>query len=201
MRWRVFASLPFLIAPIVALAQDIEPRLFANVPVGVNFLLAGYAYTSGGLSLDPAIPIANPRLQTSNALMAYARAIDVYGLSGKVDVVVPYTWLSGTALYRGDPIERVVSGFGNPAFRLSVNFYGAPALTMEEFASYRQDLIVGGSLRVSVPVGQYDSTRIVNIGTNRWSFKPELGMSKAFEPWTFEIMGVGDVLYGQRRFL
>lgn len=184
-----FALSAILFATPRVHAQDIEPRQFSNVPVGVNFLVAGYAYSRGGFSLDPALPITNPSLQTSNAFLAYARALDLWGLSGKFDVVVPYTWLSGTAEFRGQPMERIVSGFGDPAFRLSMNFYGAPALTMKEFAGYEQDLIIGGSLRVTVPASQYDSTKVVNIGTNRWSFKPEFGMSKAVGPWTFEVTG------------
>jgi hypothetical protein len=74
----------------------------------------------------------------------------------------------------------------DPAFRLSVNFYGAPALSLKEFSSYEQDLIVGGSLQVSVPAGQYDNTRLINIGSNRWYFKPEIGFSKALGLWTLE---------------
>jgi hypothetical protein len=69
---------------------------------------------------------------------------------------------------------------------LSVNLYGAPALTLKEFAAYEQDLIIGASLRVVAPWSQYDDTRLVNIGTNRWSFKPEIGISKALGPWTLE---------------
>ena len=105
--------------------------------------------------------------------------LDLWGMSGKFDAIVPYTWLSGTADFRGEQVERIVNGFMDPRFRLSVNFYGAPALSLPEFRHYQQDLIVGASLQVSVPVGQYDETRIVNLGTNRWSFKPELGVSKA----------------------
>ena len=67
-----------------------------------------------------------------------------------------------------------------------MNLYGAPALTLKEFQNYQQDLIVGVSLQVSVPSGQYDPSKLVNIGTNRWSFKPELGVSKAVGPWTLE---------------
>ena len=75
----------------------------------------------------------------------------------------------------------------DPIFRLSANFYGAPALTLKEFAGYEQDLIIGGSLRVIAPGGQYDDTRVVNIGMNRWSFKPEVGASKAIGRWTLEL--------------
>jgi hypothetical protein len=170
-----------------ARAQEIEPRAYSNAPVGVNFLIAGYAYTRGGLLFDSAVPITNAHLNTSNAVLAYARVLDLWGMSGKFDVIVPYTWLSGTADFQGEPVERTVSGFANPAFRMSINLYGAPALTLKEFAEWEQDLIIGASLRVVAPWGQYDPSRIVNIGTNRWSFKPEIGMSKAVGPWTLEL--------------
>ena len=174
------------IAPAVH-AQDIEPRAYSNAPIGVNFLIAGYAYTRGGLSLDPSLPITDPLLKTSNAVLAYARVIELGGQSAKVDVIVPYTWLDGTALYRGDPVARTVDGAADASVRLSVNFLGAPALRLPEFARYEQDLIVGASLRVTAPTGQYDRTRLVNIGTNRWSFRPEVGVSKASGPWTLEL--------------
>ncbi len=79
-----------------------------------------------------------------------------------------------------------MNGFGDPAFRVSVNVYGAPALTLPEFTDWQQDLIVGASLRVSAPWGQYDDSRVVNIGSHRWAFKPEVGASKAVGPWTLE---------------
>ena len=168
-------------------AQEIEPRAYSNTPVGVNFLIGGYAYTRGGIPTDTALPITNPRLHTSNAVVGFARAFDLWGLSAKVDAVVPYTWLSGSADYQGAALERVVNGFSDPAFRLSVNLYGAPALALPEFASYHQDLIIGASLRVFAPWGQYDPSRLVNIGTNRWAFKPEIGVSKAIDSWTLEL--------------
>jgi hypothetical protein len=65
--------------------------------------------------------------------------------------------------------------------------FGAPALSVKNFANYKQDLIVGVSLQVSVPLGQYDDSKLINLGSNRWSFKPELGISKAWGPWTFEL--------------
>lgn len=171
----------------VAHAQEIEPRAYSNAPVGVNFLIAGYVFTQGGLAFDPALPVKDPELDTSNAVIGYARVIDLWGMSGKFDAIVPYTWLSGTASLDGQPIERVVDGFADPKFRLSVNLIGAPSLSLQEFADYQQDLIIGASLQVSAPLGQYDSSRVVNIGSNRWSFKPELGVSKTLGRWTMEI--------------
>jgi hypothetical protein len=133
------------------------------------------------------VPITNANLTTSNAVLAYARVLDLWGKSGKFDVIVPVTRLSGTADYQGVPLERTVSGPGRPAFRLSMNLVGSPALRLREFAGWQQDLIVGASVQVSPPWGQYDPGKIVNIGTNRWSFKPEIGVSKAVGPWTLEV--------------
>jgi hypothetical protein len=169
-----------------ARAQEIEPRAYSNAPIGVNFLIAGYAYTEGAVPFDASLPIKNANLKTSSAVLAYARVLDLWGQSAKLDAVLPYTWLSGSAESAGEPIERNVSGFADPRFRLSVNLYGAPALTLKEFRDYQQNLIVGASLQVSAPSGQYDPSRVVNIGTNRWSFKPEFGVSQALGQWTLE---------------
>ncbi len=170
----------------VAHAQEIEPRAYSNAPIGVNFLIAGYAYTEGAVPFDTSLPVKNANLKTSSAVLAYARVLDLWGKSAKFDAILPYTWLSGSAERAGEPVERNVSGFADPRFRLSVNLYGAPALTLKEFKNYEQDLIVGASLQVSVPSGQYDPSKLVNIGTNRWFFKPEVGVSQALGPWTLE---------------
>lgn len=178
--------LGYLLAAFATQAQDIEPRQYSNAPVGVNFLVGGYAYTQGGLAFDSSLPVDDPHLETNSGVLGFARALDLWGYSGKVDAAVPYTWLSGDAGYQGETVNRDVNGFGDPLIRLSVNLYGAPALQFRDFASYRQDLIVGAALQVSVPLGQYDDTRLVNIGTHRWFFRPSLGVSKAVGPWIWE---------------
>ena len=167
-------------------AQEIEPRSYSNAPVGINFVIVGYGYTQGGFPTDTGLPITDPKLDTSNTVFAYARSLELWGKSAKFDAIVPYTWLSGTAIYNGQPVDRVVNGPGDPLFRVSMNLYGAPPLSLKEFSSYQQDLIVGVSLQVSPPWGQYDSERLVNIGANRWRFKPEIGVSKALGAWTLE---------------
>lgn len=168
-------------------AQELEPRAYSNTPVGLNFLLAGYGYTQGNLAFDPSVPIENADLHTNSATLAWARSLGIRGHSAKVDVILPYTWVSGSALFQGQPRRREVSGFADPRVRYSVNLYGAPALSLKEFSGYRQDVIIGASLQVSVPVGQYDDSKLVNIGTNRWAFKPELGISKSWGPWTVDM--------------
>lgn len=168
-------------------AQELEPRAYTNTPVGINFLLAGYGYQDGDVATDPSLPIEDAQVHIHTALVAYARSFGILGKSAKVDVVVPYSWLSGSATFRGQPEERTVDGFADPRFRLSVNLYGAPALTLEEFASYEQNVILGVSMQIMPPLGQYDSAKAVNIGSHRWAFKPEIGVSKGLGPLSFEL--------------
>ena len=115
-----------------ARAQDLEPRAYVDTPVGMNFLIASYAYSEGGVSTDPSLPIEGAELQLNNFVRGYARALNVFGKSGKIDLIVPFSQLSGSALLAGQPVEREVTGFGDPQLRFSVNFYGAPALSMKE---------------------------------------------------------------------
>ena len=187
-------------------AQEIEPRAYSNIPIGVNFLLAGYGYSEGGLVTDPALPLENANLQTHTSVFAYARSFEVGGQSGKFDLILPYAWISGTADYAGQPREREVSGFGDPLLRFSLNLYGAPALSVQDLASYQQDIIIGASVQFSVPSGRYDADKLVNVGANRWFVKPELGLSKALGPWTLELATAvtffgdnDDFLSGKRR--
>jgi hypothetical protein len=184
----------------VAHAQDIEPRAYSNAPVGVNFIMVGYAYTKGGLSFDPALPVTNASIETKGVVLTYTRAVDLWGKSGKVDVLVPYTFLSGSADFAGETVERVVNGFGDPLFRASVNFYGAPALTLKEFANYRQNWIIGASLRASIPSGQYDKSHAVNLGANRWSIRPEIGISKAAGALTLELTAGATLFSANKEF-
>jgi hypothetical protein len=175
-----------VIAPKVG-AVDLEPRAYSNIPVGQNFIVAAYAYMNGGVAFSPAVPIKDAQLEVHNSIFAYARSLDIWGRSGKFDIIVPHAWFSGQALVAGESQSRAVGGFGDPVVRLYVNLLGAPALSVKEFANYKQDTILGVSLAVSAPGGQYDDQRLVNIGTNRWYFKPEIGLSKALGPVTLEL--------------
>jgi len=183
----VLAVMALLFAATQALAGEIEPRSYVNTPVGINFLLAGYAYSDGGLSTAASSPIKDAQLKMHTGILAYARTLDVWGKSGKFDVILPYSQLSGSAMVAGQAREREVSGLNDPRFRFSVNFYGAPALSLQEFANYQQDLIIGASVQVSAPLGRYDQDKLVNLGNNRWFVKPDIGISKTWGPLTLEL--------------
>jgi outer membrane putative beta-barrel porin/alpha-amylase len=176
-----------LLGATIVEAQELEPRAYANAPAGLNFLILGYAYTTGEVALDTSAPIEDGEVTIHSAFLGYARSLGLWGRTAKVDLVLPYAWLSGSAKFAGEPVTREVSGFGDPRVRFSWLFYGAPSLTLDEFEDYTPDLILGASFAVTAPLGQYDSDKLVNIGTNRWSFKPEFGISKTWGPVTLEL--------------
>jgi len=188
---KIFSILAFLVLLTLVYskvqAQDLEPRAYANIPIGLNFLLLGYSYSQGGISTDPASPLEDAELVVHTLISAYVHAFELEGMSSKISIVAPYACASGSAQAFGQLRERDICGLADPRFKLTVNFYGAPALSLKKFASYRQDVIVGASFQVSPPAGQYDSSKLLNIGTNRWSFEPEIGVSKAIGPLTAEL--------------
>jgi hypothetical protein len=167
-------------------AQSMEPLSYTNSPIGLNFLVVGYGYQTGNVLVDPSLPLTNVHATVDNAFVAYDRIVDFWGQSGGVSIVMPYAWLSAT----GDVFEQQKkvdrTGLSDFVFKVSVNLFGAPALSLKDFSNYHQNLIIGLSLQVTAPTGQYYSSKLVNIGTNRWSAKPELGVSKALGPWTLE---------------
>lgn len=168
--------------------QSLDPRSYVNTPVGMNFLVAAYAYSTGSVLFDPTVPITNGDLTVNGPLVGVARALDYWGLSGKADMGTGFVCLDGQGESNGVVHYRNICGMSDPVVRLSVNFLGAPALRLPAFAAYRQNVLVGASLRVGMPLGQYDPSKLANIGTNRWSFKPEVGVSKALGRLTLELL-------------
>src|SRR5438093_4023685 len=116
-----------LAAATTAKAQELEPRAFANAPVGLNFLILGYGYSRGDVSLDTSAPIEDGKVTVHSAVLAYARSLDAWGRTAKLDLVLPYAWLSGSAKIAGKPVEREVSGLGDPDTPLVSLLRGAGA--------------------------------------------------------------------------
>jgi len=183
-----FTAVLLLLGVSSVSAQELEPRKYTNLPVGVNFVGAGYAYTAGGVSFDPSIPLDNANIKINGPVLAYVRSIKIGGMSGRVNMALPYAWLSGSADYEGNRVSRDVSGLGDTRLGLTVNIVGAPPLSLSEYSSYNQDLIIGAGFQVYMPLSQYDPEKMVNIGTNRFTFKPEFGISKAFGRFSMELI-------------
>ncbi len=181
--WRLAAVL--LGAPLGA--QELEPRALVNAPVGAHFVVVSTGYSRGNLLFDPAVPIEDARGDVWSAAGGLVRAIDVGGLSGKIGLVVPFATGTWKGTLSGADTSTSRTGFADPQVQLAVNFIGAPALTLTEFRGYRQKTVVGAQLTVSVPLGQYYPDRLINLGSNRWAFRPRLGVSQVVgRRWALE---------------
>ena len=167
-------------------AQTLEPKLYANIPIGLNVLVIGYGHTEGAIPENTSLGLENPNLNINSAFLAYAKTFDLFGRNTKFDIIMPYSTLDGTAQQFGTDVSREVHGMGDTKARISFNILGAPALSFQEFASYQPDTIIGVSLQVSIPTGQYDGSKLINIGTNRWALKPGIGISKTISDFTLE---------------
>lgn len=170
-------------------AQELELRTYANAPVGVNFIATGYGRSAGNVLLDPSLPIEDLDAKVNVLFLRYTRTLSLFGKAAKVKVLLPYSWGRWTGKLEGVPRERELAGPGDAHLSFDLNFLGAPALGRAEFKDYRQKTIVGASLRLTVPTGEYDSTKLINLGSNRWTTRVQLGASHALDRWVLELSG------------
>ncbi len=183
--WAVLLTL-LAVAASVGEAQELEPRAYRTLPKGLNFAVLGYQFSSGNVLVDPTVPIQDLNVDVSVTTLGYLRSFGVAGRSASITVAVPYVFMSGSAVVQGVPMSDSRSGSADMRMQCAVNLFGGPALSPREFAQYRQRRNLGVSLTVTAPTGQYDPSRLINFGTNRWAFKPELGYSSILGPWIFE---------------
>jgi len=158
-------------------AQDLDPRAYARAPVDATVLIAGFNYTYGSVILDPTLPIKDLEAKVSSPMLGVVRTFSLFGLTSQAFVVLPYSWVQASGKVFGEDSSITRSGFGDMRFRISTLFLGAPAATLEEFTKSSPQTVLGASLTVITPTGQFFSNKLINLGTNRWSFKPEIGLS------------------------
>ena len=167
----------FLLFMIKVSVQDLDPRAYVRVPVDATVLIAGFNYTYGSVVLDPTLPIKDLEAKVESPMLGIARTFSLFGLTSQAFVVLPYSWAQASGKVFGEDSSITRTGFGDTRIRVSVLLLGAPAATVEEFAKSSPQNVLGVSLTVTAPTGQFFSNKLINLGTNRWSFKPELGLS------------------------
>ncbi|MCL7963178.1 MAG: transporter [marine benthic group bacterium] len=178
--WRapVLFALLHLALPIGLAAQDVQPRVYTPAPVGVNAITLNYAFSTGGLLFDKTVPVENVDGDVHSFTPAYSRTLGVFGLSARADIAAPFVigeW-TGDVEVRGETTASR-TGFGDPVARFALFLIGAPARSREEFTRVGKRTVLGATVRVRVPLGQYDGSRLINLGSNRWAFSPQLGVS------------------------
>jgi hypothetical protein len=170
----------------VAPAQELNPRAYVITPMGTNAITLGYSHVEGDPDLSGAAPITDAHGHVDVAALGLYRSLDLFGRSANMALGIPYAVgnFSGTAA--DAPRHATRSGFLDSSLRLAVNLIGGPAMEPKEFGKWHQDVLLGVSLKIVAPTGQYDPTSVINLGTNRWAFKPEIGYSQRWDHWVLD---------------
>jgi hypothetical protein len=176
-----------LFLPASIAAQELEPRTFSPAPAGTNFVAVTYARTTGSVVLDPTLPVAGFTAKFHTAALSYSHAFGLWGRQTTVAATLPYFWGSGNGLLSGVPARLYRSGLGDTHIRVAYFLVGSPAVSPEEFKKRTAKTVIGASLSVVAPFGQYDPKLLINIGANRWAFKPEIGFSRTLGSWMLEV--------------
>jgi len=173
-------------------AQELTPRAYWPAPKGTKLAVLGYSYSWGDVITDPSLPIFGVDSKLSRAQLAYLQTVSLAGRSANFLFELPYTWGSTVGEINGAPQRRELSGIGDVAVTLSVNFMGAPSMTPADFQNLRRNphQILGASLKVLAPTGDYEQDRVLNVGGNRWAYRAELGYMIPLRPkWLLELEG------------
>jgi hypothetical protein len=168
-------------------AQEMEPRAYSPAPIGAQFVVLTFAHQTGDVLLDSSLPLRDVTVGINAASMGYGRTFSLAGRQANVAVLWPYLWGTVTGTVLEDQLTVRRSGGADLRARFSMLLKGGPALELPEFAARKPRTIVGASLSIIAPTGQYDPRRLVNPGSNRWAFKPEIGISKPKGRWTIEL--------------
>jgi hypothetical protein len=164
-------------ANVAALAQDLTPRTYWPAPKGTRLLVFGYAYQTGDVVTDPSIPLTGVDSRIDSGVIAYQQTLDLFGRTGNFQLEVPYVDGTTTGMVSDEPGRRDVTGFGDMAATLTINLMGAPSMSPVEFQELRHSPrpILGTSIKIVAPTGEYEKDKLINIGTNRWAVRFRLG--------------------------
>ena len=165
-----------LAAPLAA-AQEMEPRAYSPSPVGMSYVVVSSSWSSGSVVFDPTLPITDVHANVDGITVAVGHTFDLFGRLGQISAALPYVRGDLTGQIQEQAASTSRSGLSDARFRLSVNLLGNPAMSPRDFARSPRRTILGASVSVAAPTGQYYPGKLINLGNNRWAIKPEVGVS------------------------
>lgn len=172
------AVLPILLIAEGSRAQDLDPRAYARIPVNVTVVVAGFGYSNGGFVTDATVPVDDLQAKIGSPSLGVVHSFALLGRTAQVSAALPYAWGDVSGTVYGEPQSTTRSGLGDMRLRFSWLLLGAPAATLAELTGAPRKTILGTSLSITAPTGQYFPDKMINIGTSRLAFKPELAVSQ-----------------------
>ena len=182
-----------LLVALPATAQELDPRRWSHVPMGINIAGGGYAYTEADFSVDPVLRLEGVELEMDTWMARYTRTFELFAKSARVTLTQPYQDGRWTGVLNGVSASTKRGGLSDTVVRFAINLIGAPPLEGKEYAAYRAqtdvETIVGVGLAVQLPTGEYMEDKLINLGTNRYTFRPQLGVVHSRGKWSMELTG------------
>lgn len=173
----------------IAAGQDLAPRAYVITAVSSNAITVTYSYYSGSLLFDGALPVTGATGKINIPNLTYYHSLNFFGRSANVLASLPYGVGNLQGKVEGAEGHLYRSGLLDSMYRFSVNLKGGPAMPIDEFHKWQQKMLIGASLKIVAPTGQYDPTKLINWGNNRWAFKPEVGYSQRWGHWVLDAYG------------
>jgi hypothetical protein len=159
-------------------AQDLAPRAYVITPTNSHAIILSSSFNSGAVLVDPTAPVDDGKGSFQVLSLGYYQSLNFLGRSANLNIVLPYARGNFEGKIDDSPLQAYRSGLADARVRFSVNLNGGRAMRLDDYMKWTEKRLIGVSLTVSVPTGQYDPARLANTGTNRFGFKPELGMSR-----------------------
>jgi hypothetical protein len=184
--WLGAAASVLVLAEASARAQELSPRAYLITPVRANAVTVANIFNDGDLHFEGTVPVTGATGRLNMPSVTLYHSLRFFGRSTNVAATVAYGVGTFQGTVVGAEIEAYRSGLFDSVFRFSVNLKGAPAMGPADFVKWRQKLLIGASLKVVAPTGQYDPTKLINLGANRWAFKPEIGLSRRWGNWILD---------------
>jgi Putative MetA-pathway of phenol degradation len=207
-RYLAAAAVAALLCSAGPAAQELQPRAYWPLPRDSNTLIIGYQRTQGDVLVDASLPVDGVEARADFLLVGYQRTFDLFGRTASVNLNQPFADSSTSGIVGGQFVRRDVNGLADFRARFAVNLKGAPSMDRAGFLAWLRNpqTIVGASVLVQAPTGQYDADRYINLGTNRWSVKPAIGLIAPLgSGWALEselgawLFGANDDFLGRTR--
>jgi Putative MetA-pathway of phenol degradation len=189
------ATFAFVVCPKPAMSQELEPRSYSASPIDANFAVGILSNSTGTVPLDPSLPLSDVRPAINAASLSFSHTFRLGDRTASWALLVPYLGGHVTAAFYGLPQAISRFGFGDLRARFGINLLGR-ALTPAEFARRKPRTTLGVSVTLIVPTGTYDGTQFINTGSNRWTFKPEIGLEQPMGKW-FTDVSAGLWVFGE----
>jgi hypothetical protein len=184
--WLMTTTLLMLFSQLAVRAQDLAPRAYLITPYHSNAVTLTWSFYDGSIDFNGTLPSSDATGTYSLYIANYYHSFGLFGRSTNFLAAVPYAEGSFQGTVNGAGLHLYRSGLTDSIYRVAINLKGGPAMQPREFVKWRQKVLLGASLKVEAPTGQYDPTKLINWGSNRWSFKPEFGYSERWGKWILD---------------